>query len=51
MAVFNSGYTRVLVTLDRFLSMGLGRPAAIQSEEYVDFITLYRSNSAYFEQD
>jgi hypothetical protein len=26
---------RFLVTMDRWISMGLGRPAAMQSEEYV----------------
>jgi hypothetical protein len=34
--------SRVLVTIDRFFSMGMGRPSALQSEEYafISFLTL-----------
>jgi hypothetical protein len=38
LVVFNTNVpARVLVTMDRFLSMALGRPTAIQSEECVIF--------------
>jgi hypothetical protein len=37
---------RFLVTMDRWISMGLGRPAAMQSEEYVRVASVLPSLSS-----